>query len=342
MGCGVPVAGPAEVVLMTVLMETIFGSHLYGTATASSDRDWKCVEIPPARDILLQRARPTIVTKTKADPTTKNTEEDVDVEVWALHQFFKLVTGGQPVAMDVLFSPPWAWPQPAHPIWLEIVANYDRLVSREASSFLRYCREQANKYGIKGSRVAAAEHAVEVFARLLERSSTQTKLQEVAGSLRDAFAVVEHCEITDIMVGQNRIVPHLSVCNRKVPFTASIKLAHEIYRKLRADYGVRARQAKENNGADWKAMSHAVRVGRQALELLATGRIVFPRPEAAHLLAVKKGELPYVEVAEEIEELLAAVEAAQETSPLPPTADRAFMDEMICRAYRMRVAADRV
>lgn len=152
MGCAVPAAGPAEVVLMTVLMETIFGSHLYGTATASSDRDWKRVEIPPARDILLQRARPTIVTKTKADPTTKNTEEDVDVEVWALHQFFKLVTGGQTVAMDVLFSPPWAWPRPAHPIWLEIVANHDRLVSREASSFLRYCREQANKYGIKGSR----------------------------------------------------------------------------------------------------------------------------------------------------------------------------------------------
>jgi hypothetical protein len=39
---------------------------------------------------------------------------------------------------------------------------------------------------------------------------------------------------------------------------------------------------------------------------------------------------------------LRVVGTAQETSLLPDTADRASRDEMICRAYRLLVAADRV
>jgi hypothetical protein len=38
----------------------------------------------------------------------------------------------------------------------EIRANSNRLVTRRAASFVRYCQQQANKYGINGSRVAAA------------------------------------------------------------------------------------------------------------------------------------------------------------------------------------------
>lgn len=322
-----------------ILVETVFGSHLYGTDTPQSDRDWKRVEVPPAADILLQRAKPTIISKTKADDAAKNTAEDVDVEVWALHQFFKLVGEGQTVAMDTLFAPPWAWVREPHPLWLEIAANTDRLVSRRASSFLGYCRQQANKYGIKGSRMAAARAASEFFAEVVVGFGTQARVAEVERNMRLDLGGMEHIEFVPRETPSGSTLMHVSVCGRLVPFTASLKIASETYSKLFSQYGVRARAAERNEGVDWKAMSHAVRVGRQALELLATGRITFPRPEAANLVAVKRGELPYADVAEEIEQLLADVEAAQQTSPLPESADRGFMDEMICRAYREQVLA---
>jgi hypothetical protein len=42
--------------------------------------------------------------------------------------------------------------------------------------------------------------------------------------------------------------------------------------------------AETQEGVDWKALSHAVRVGTQALELLKTGHVTFPLPNAAHVV----------------------------------------------------------
>jgi hypothetical protein len=320
-----------------MLMETVFGSHLYGTATPTSDRDWKAVAVPPARDILLQRAKPTIVTKTKADPLAKNTAEDVDVEVWALHQFFKLVSEGQTVAMDALFSTPAAWVREPHPLWLEIVENRRRLLSRRASSFLGYARQQSSKYGIKGSRMAAARAARDFFVPLLDVYARSTPVIAFEDRIRRELCGLEHIEFAERATPSDGTLNHVSVCNRLVPLTAGVKVAAETYARLFDQYGERARQAERNEGVDWKALSHAVRVGRQAIELLETGHVSFPRPEAAFLLSIKRGELPYARVAEEIEELLPAVENAAANSVLPAEPDRAFMDDVIMRAYRAEV-----
>jgi len=83
------------------------------------------------------------------------------------------------------------------------------------------------------------------------------------------------------------------VCGKKMPFTSSIKSAREIAQRLVNDYGQRALQAERSEGIDWKALSHAVRVGREALELLHTGKITLPLPYAAEILAIKQGERIY-------------------------------------------------
>lgn len=321
----------------TVLMETVFGSHLYGTSGPGSDRDWKAVVVPPAREILLQRAKPTVVTKTKADPLAKNTAEDVDVETWALHQFFKLVGEGQTVAMDALFSTPDAWVREPHPLWLEIVENRSRLISKKSQSFVEYCRSQSNKYGLKGSRMAAARAARDFFAACMADDPNGTPVGKFEGAMTECLCRLEHVAFENRATPTGGVLRHISVCNRLVPFTASIKIAWETYNRLFDQYGERARQAERNEGVDWKAVSHAVRVAKQAVELLETGHLTFPRPEAAFLLSIKRGELPYAAVAEEIEALLPAVEDAAARSTLPAQPDRAFMDEMIVRAYRAEV-----
>jgi hypothetical protein len=113
-----------------------------------------------------------------------------------------------------------------------------------------------------------------------------------------------------------RLVRHLEVCGRKMPFTSAIKSAREVVQRLVDEYGERALQAERNEGVDWKALSHAVRVGREALELLETGRIIFPLSCAAEILAIKRGVRSYAAVGEEIERLLGAVEGAATRSTL--------------------------
>lgn len=322
-----------------LIVEMQFGSHLYGTSTPSSDTDIKAVHLPPGRDILLQRARPVQSHNTKTDGAAKNAAGDIDRESYALHKYLALVAEGQTVATDMLFAPPASWTEHT-PGWLDIRANTHRLISRNCKSFVGYCRQQANKYGIKGSRMAACRAARDLLAEALEKHGSTAKLEMVAPELAAFVAGREHTNILDIPVADKTMtVRHLEVCNRKAPFTSTIKLAFEVYDRLFAEYGQRARAAEANQGVDWKALSHAVRVGREAIELLSTGRVTFPRPEAAHLIAIKRGELSYHPVAEEIETLLAEVEATAARSTLPDTADTAFIEDLIAEHYRRAVAA---
>jgi len=135
---------------MHLIVEMRFGSHLYGTATEQSDLDTKSVFIPAAKDILLQRVRHAIVAPGAKSADRKNAPGAVESEAYSLQRYLELLAEGQTVALDMLFAPDSAMLREPDPLWRELQANTGRLVTRRASFFVRYCRQQANKYGIKG------------------------------------------------------------------------------------------------------------------------------------------------------------------------------------------------
>jgi hypothetical protein len=143
--------------------------------------------------------------------------------------------------------------------------------------------------------------------------------------------------LIDVPSPGNVLVTHWDVCGRKMPYTSSIKNARDIMEALVNEYGKRALQAETNQGVDWKALSHAVRIGRQAIELLSTGGVIFPRPDAEHLLAIKTGRMTYQVVADEIETLLIAIECAAARSGLPDEPDRSWIDDFVVRAHLAQI-----
>ena len=327
---------------MKTIVRIKFGSHLYGTSTPASDIDYKSVFIPPARDILLQRVKATISNQRPKAEGEKNVAGEIDEEAYSLQRYLGLVAEGQTVALDVLFAPRWAMIGEPTPEWQEIESNRSRLMTRKSAAFVGYCRQQANKYGIKGSRVAAARTAYELLGAGLMTLGSTAKLREMETEITATVGAHDHMALLDIegatdVHGVRRTVRHWEVCNRKMPLTQTIKSAHEVMRRIVTEYGHRARQAESNEGVDWKALSHAVRVGHQAVELLETGNVTFPRPEAAHLIAIKTGQLDYQSVAEEIEQLLVDVEAAAEKSTLPESAQLGWIDDFVLSVYRRQV-----
>lgn len=324
---------------MNTIVRIKFGSHLYGTATPASDIDYKSVFVPDGRDILLQRVRGSISNQRPKAEGEKNYAGEIDEEAYSLQRYLGLAAEGQTVALDMLFAPRWAMVEPPSLIWSEIEANRRRLITRKSAAFVGYCRQQANKYGIKGSRVAAAREALALLADELERRGTMAKLGEAEDRIATMTDGHEHMALLDIegatnVHGNKRTVRHWEVCNRKMPLTQTIKSAYEVMRRIVDEYGHRALQAESNQGVDWKALSHAVRVARQAIELLRTGEVIFPRPEAAHLTAIKLGQLPYQQVAEEIDDLLPTVEREAELSTLQPLANQAWIDDFVATVYR--------
>jgi predicted nucleotidyltransferase len=327
---------------MQTILTMRHGSHLYGTATPRSDIDVKQVFIPSAHDIVLGKVKPVVTLRQKRSVggfTPKNAPGDTDVECYSLDKFIKLFTEGQTVAIDMLFATPTLQPEQYTSTWSELWSNREKLLSRQCAPFLGYCRKQAAKYGIKGSRVAAAREIVNALNQAIGARGLNEKLGTLQEELEQFAASHEHAEIIEVeIVSQGKTIKHLSVCQKKAPFTITLKEAHAIYKRLLDEYGERAVQAEASEGVDWKALSHAVRVGTQSLEYLRTGFVTFPRPDAAHLLEIKLGKLPFAQIAEEIEGLLEEVEEVAQSSSLPDKPDAAWCEEFIFDVYSPQIA----
>lgn len=72
------------------LVEMEFGSHLYGLNTDNSDKDYKGIFIPTAKEILLGTA-PKVIDTSTGDKSSKNTKDDIDRHLYSLKKFIVLV-----------------------------------------------------------------------------------------------------------------------------------------------------------------------------------------------------------------------------------------------------------
>jgi hypothetical protein len=319
--------------MLDLIVKIKFGSHLYGTSTPTSDLDYKSVYVPQGRDILLQRVVGSVQIGQKSKREgERNLPSDVDNECYSLQRYLGLISEGQTVAVDMLFAPN---PEITSDVWQRIQRNKERLLTKKSAAFVGYCRTQANKYGIKGSRVASAKNALERFERLLAVNGTTAKVGEFFTA--DDEIIDEHTRTIRKETTQGRTERYFECCNRMVGFNNTVKEAVAIYRRIHENYGDRARLAEKNEGIDWKALSHAVRVGREAVELLSTHNITFPLPYATHILEIKRGKLPYDAVAQEIETLLEDVEKAAISSTLREEPDAQFIDDLVCEIYQLGV-----
>lgn len=296
-----------------LILLTEFGSCLYGTQVPNSDKDYRGIYLPNYSQILLGNAPKTYKYNTKKDNTTKNTDKDIDKEVYSLQKYFNLLLEGQTVSLDILFSPEHHHFHTTD-IWKVIKAYKHLFLHSGTSSFAGYCKTQANKYGIKGSRIAAVRKVLEWLS---DKNDKSILMEQIPDILPPCLAGDEFISIVMCKAPNGSEEPHLEVCNRKVPFHAKIKYTRDVFQRIFDEYGKRSLQAEKNEGCDWKALMHAVRVCEEAKELLLTGNITFPRPEKELLLKIRKKELPYKEVASIIENGLEELTKLQEYSILP-------------------------
>ena len=164
---------------------------------------------------------------------------------------------------------------------------------------------------------------------------------EVGSSGRAGFDRDDEAEFTLEDLGQKYIEERAATARdvmtpavHQIPVTASVKLALATYERKAQEYGARARAAEQMDGSDWKSLYHAVRVAHEAMELMATGKLTFPRPEKDLLLEIRLGKLPLEAVQDMIEENLERVEKAVLVSSLPEKPDYAFADNLVEVFYR--------
>ena len=322
---------------MRNILKIKFGSHLYGTDTPQSDFDFKEIFIPSPEDIIRGTTVDAFNSSRPKAEGEKNFAGENDTESYSLKKFMNLICQGQTVSLDVLFAPDWALLEPLTEEWKIIRANKHRLLTRKSLAFVGYCRAQANKYGIKGSRVASARKALSILDNAvlsINCNASTVKLSRIENTIHEVVSCDEHMSIDTIVQAGGVPIKYWNVCGRKLQYSASMLHARDVMKSLVDEYGHRALKAEKNEGVDWKALSHAVRIGRQALELMTTANITFPLTYRDHIIAIKSGSLDYKVVSAEIENLLEEIEATSEKSILPHETDKEWVDDFVFNVYK--------
>lgn len=322
---------------MKILIKAQAGSHLFGTNTPSSDKDYKGVFLPTADQILLGSYSESI-SKTTGDAVSKNSKDDIDIELYSLKKFCKMVSRGDTAALELLFTPDDMIIE-KDPLWNEVMKIRDELLSSQVSAMIGYARQQANKYGIKGSRMGTLNNVIKDLKEIEKQFDFKNpKLKHGWDLLIEKLKGYEHIEFIQMSatVKDGPEVVGIDILGKKFDHHVAFNYVIPILDTMYKNFGQRAREAKKNNGIDWKALSHAARVSIQGLELLNTGKITLPliEKDVKLIKAIKAGELPYKEVQQILEDLLVELEASRNTSKLKEKVEQKILDELILKLYR--------
>lgn len=291
------------------------GSALYGLKTPSSDTDFKSVYVPTHRQIVLGKFPSVIdVDAREKKAGEKNVSTDVDNQIYSLHLFFHMLTKGEMISIDMLHAPHATSQEPIMLDMFHRIQEHRHLFyCSNMASFLGYIKTQAAKYGIKGSRLAFAKQLNEIVKDL-----PKVKTDKIRDLLLESEFAVKTDDCYELF-GSRYMWTGWST-------EVQLKLT-----KMINEYGARAQAAERNEGVDWKALHHALRSAYQVGDIFREQNIVFPfegeRKEL--LMKIKTGQLPYVQVAELIEEEVLAVEQAKATTTLPAQVDQEAIDDLL-------------
>jgi len=323
-----------------VICQTIFGSRLYGTNTPESDWDYKGIYLPTAEQILDQEVPGTWSEKTnQSDSGRKSGAEDTETELFSLGKFCELLSEGQLVSLDLYFSPDLSLADNEFGDYVTntLLLNKDKLISKNIKAGVGYARAQAFKYSLKGDRIKALEgmlSSLDEAAKVVgKNNSVKYSYGYIIESLTSDLSAAALAHIKPIRDPHTQETTYIEVCGRQFGLHDSLATAHEKLNSYYQSYGQRAHQAKED-GSDRKAWLHAIRISNQLIELLTTGNITFPRPEAELLLKIRRGEFSQEYIGDLLNEKIEEVYEAQRNSKLPEKADTKWIREFVRGVYR--------
>lgn len=305
-----------------VLFKTMFGSRLYGTNTPSSDIDWKEIFLPAIGNLLIGKKPTNIVVSTGGDQV-RNTKDDVDYEYIPIQVFANDYIGGQTYAVELAFSvlsEEFTANQEVYSMaFLDFVHELtERYTTSNIKAMIGYAMNQAQIYGIKGTRLASVR-------KFTEKLNYELTSGNVKGD--DKLAVLEPWIIENgdkymfmtTFENMDKNLPGVSVLEKIYPLSITVQEAFDRTMAAKAKYGSRAESAENAQGVDWKATAHAVRITMQAIDLLKNHKLVFPFPKekVELLLSIKHGERTFAEVEALLTSLFEELDQVKEETTLP-------------------------
>lgn len=307
------------------LFHVTYGSKLYGTNTASSDTDNKVVYVPALGDLLLGKKLPIFKERHDAEGNELGVNatmppDGVETEFFPVQTFVRDFVGGQTYALEMAHAylrngPPergfgYNMEKPVYDFVREMV---DRFTNAEVYSMVGFAMKQTFDYVKRGERLNETKRVLEVVDRYMGKD-VRLDTEFNGAPLYKLIAAQAGLE-TELLTNGTKPTQSLKMNGRNYMETTTLEHFRNQLVKVIDSFGERSVQASLT-AVEHKSLSHAVRVYQQAIELLDTGKITFPRPNAEFLLSVKQGKEDLETVKALLAQLDDEVQAKIKTSTL--------------------------
>ena len=321
-----------------VVYITMYGSKLYGTDNPNSDTDYKGIFIPNKNDVLLKRDIEHYNFNSNEN-NTKNSKDDIDLQLFSIYKFFSLLKKGETGAMDILFSMFRADTQVYNDenFTSIIMENYKKFYNRNLHSFVGYCVGQSKVYNVRGERFNELHSFVKYFNDLVKEQGSE-KLESMFPKIDKLFLEHNYKYVKYIMAdtsrgsGEPKQGKYVEVLGKRFLGTVTIAYFSEKITEMEEQFGNRARASAK--GVDFKALSHAVRVIDEVEELIDHDFITFPLKNSVYITSVKEGKEKLEDVMDYIDDKLTVVQRKLEESGLPERSDEAFIDGLVLELFK--------
>lgn len=333
-----------------IICKFVAGSHLYGTSTEISDVDLRGIFIPPKEYFMgfLKRIK-TVENKTD------------DIQYTELRQFMYLAADNNPNIIEFLFVPEKMWIVGTKE-WEKIIENRDLFLSKKAKhTFIGYCISQwlrtvrhrgwlqkmirgeiikkpkREDFGLPSDKSILTKDAIGAFNHVVAAHLNRIhKYHDLKDQIEELIEfhnfkeIVHQTEPKDVLefgkvveVSENFLI----VVQKEKAYRSKMREYTAFQTWLKNRNPVRFELEKKYK-MDTKFVSHINRLLSEGAELLLTGNITFPRPDAEHLLDIRNGKYSF----EEMEEMIGNVEEKfidlYNKSTLPKEPKRTKIDEL--------------
>jgi hypothetical protein len=266
---------------------------LYGTSTSSSDSDFKVIFLPKIANLLLGKKLQIYKERTdaagnKVPDGASMPANGIETEYIPLQTFVRDFVRGQTYALEIAHAY-LATGEGTDASFRFVQELIEKFSNSDVYSMVGFAKKTTMDYCNRAERLNDAKKVRDALAEFQELPGARLDTQLADGS----FALDWIAERTGLKIGtsvnSNKALRTLELNGRSYLQTTTIEHLIKAIEKLIASYGERTNAAAETD-VDYKSLGHAIRVYDQAIELLQTGKITFPRPNAEFLLTVKQGK----------------------------------------------------
>lgn len=313
-----------------IIYISYYGSKLFGTNTPNSDTDYFGIFLPSKKDLFLKKDIDFISFNTNNEG--KNTKDDNDIKFVSIFEFFRLLKKGDHEKFDLLFS------MFSPSVLLEtresqiIKDNYKKFLTKKPEAFVGFALKQANKYSVKGDRLKLIESLINSLKNEFKINNSES-IENIFEKIKEKYGNSPYIDFINKEEGN-----YISVLNRL--YVAGLKYKDFLtsLTKIKETYGDRAEKAKNAEGIDFKAFSHAFRAMIEAEELLRTEYISLPlkKLDLEFVKNVKEGKYKDIEfLSNFLEEGMENLIKEKEKSNLPDKIKEEDIENTILKIFNI-------